>query len=237
MPHDNRPASYDPFVPVTPRDAASVIAMREGEDGLEVLMGQRSPEARFMPGVFVFPGGSLSPEDAEASGFEEDLTAPPGDPESKTQTHFAHFARAALRETLEETGTLLAAPGSATDSSTQFPAPVLSPETSVWSAFRAAGVTPAFSSLQLIAEATTPSRLPIRFHSRFFLCRSPLSLQVSKGDGELVSVAWRPLAQLSGLPMADVTEAVLHEARQQFRKSGPGTMRRITYSNSGLRVE
>ncbi len=57
--------------PSTPRPAASVVLLRRGgkhsQRALEVLMLRRSEEARFMPGVWVFPGGSLD----EADGAEE----------------------------------------------------------------------------------------------------------------------------------------------------------------------
>ena len=60
--------------PATPRPAATVILLRRGgkhaERGLEVCLGQRNPEARFMPGVWVFPGGAVDPEDGEGeAGF------------------------------------------------------------------------------------------------------------------------------------------------------------------------
>jgi 8-oxo-dGTP pyrophosphatase MutT (NUDIX family) len=46
-----------------------VILLRRGgkhvERGLQVLLVQRNPEARFMPGVWVFPGGAVDPEDGE----------------------------------------------------------------------------------------------------------------------------------------------------------------------------
>jgi 8-oxo-dGTP pyrophosphatase MutT (NUDIX family) len=42
-----------------PRQAASVILLRGGADGLEVLLVRRTPEARFMGGVWVFPGGAV----------------------------------------------------------------------------------------------------------------------------------------------------------------------------------
>ena len=49
--------------PPIPRPAATVILLRRGgkhaERGLEVLLVQRNPEARFMPGVWVFPGGAV----------------------------------------------------------------------------------------------------------------------------------------------------------------------------------
>jgi 8-oxo-dGTP pyrophosphatase MutT (NUDIX family) len=68
-----------------------VILLRRGgkhaERGLQVLLVQRNPEARFMPGVWVFPGGSVDPAD--------------GDGEA------AHRA-AAVRELEEEAGIALA---------------------------------------------------------------------------------------------------------------------------------
>jgi 8-oxo-dGTP pyrophosphatase MutT (NUDIX family) len=44
---------------VKPRQAASVILLRGGEDKLEVLLVKRTPQARFMGGVWVFPGGAV----------------------------------------------------------------------------------------------------------------------------------------------------------------------------------
>jgi 8-oxo-dGTP pyrophosphatase MutT (NUDIX family) len=42
-----------------PRLAATVIVMRDGADGLEILLAQRNPAARFMGGAWVFPGGAV----------------------------------------------------------------------------------------------------------------------------------------------------------------------------------
>ncbi len=50
--------------PVEPRQAASVIVLREGSGAPEVLLVQRTPEARFMGGVWVFPGGAVGEEEA-----------------------------------------------------------------------------------------------------------------------------------------------------------------------------
>ncbi len=49
----------------TPRLAASVIVMRGGGSGLEVLLVQRNPASRFMGGAWVFPGGSVDAGDGE----------------------------------------------------------------------------------------------------------------------------------------------------------------------------
>jgi 8-oxo-dGTP pyrophosphatase MutT (NUDIX family) len=58
----------------TPRPAASVILLRRGgkhaQRGLEVLLLKRSEQASFMPGIWVFPGGAVDPEDGEGeTGF------------------------------------------------------------------------------------------------------------------------------------------------------------------------
>ena len=73
-----------------PRQAATVILMRGGADTLEVLLVQRTPKARFMGGVWVFPGGAV------------DTTEGDGD---------AAHRIAALRELEEEAAITLADPG------------------------------------------------------------------------------------------------------------------------------
>src|SRR3954470_24798740 len=49
-----------------PRVAASVIVLRDSEAGPEVLLVQRNPDARFMGGAWVFPGGAVHDEDGDA---------------------------------------------------------------------------------------------------------------------------------------------------------------------------
>ncbi len=56
---------YNPGAPVTPRQAASVIVLRGGEEALEVLLVQRTPHARFMGGVWVFPGGAVDAQEGD----------------------------------------------------------------------------------------------------------------------------------------------------------------------------
>jgi 8-oxo-dGTP pyrophosphatase MutT (NUDIX family) len=58
--------------PTEPRPAATVIVLRGGDERLEVLLVQRNPGARFMPGAWVFPGGALDGcEDARTAGVRE----------------------------------------------------------------------------------------------------------------------------------------------------------------------
>lgn len=78
--------------PSTPRPAAGIVLLRRGgrhaDRALEVLMLKRNEEARFMPGAWVFPGGSVDPADGE------------GD---------AGHRACAVRELAEEAGIVLAA--------------------------------------------------------------------------------------------------------------------------------
>ena len=51
--------------PTPARQAATVILLRGEADGLEVLLVRRTPEARFMGGVWVFPGGAVDAGEGE----------------------------------------------------------------------------------------------------------------------------------------------------------------------------
>jgi 8-oxo-dGTP pyrophosphatase MutT (NUDIX family) len=58
--------------PATPRQSASLILLRDGERGLEVLLVRRNPAARFMGGFWVFPGGAVdSGEDHRTAAVRE----------------------------------------------------------------------------------------------------------------------------------------------------------------------
>jgi 8-oxo-dGTP pyrophosphatase MutT (NUDIX family) len=48
-----------------PRQAASIVVLRDAPDGFEVLLVQRNPQQRFMGGAWVFPGGAVHADDAD----------------------------------------------------------------------------------------------------------------------------------------------------------------------------
>src|SRR5271169_5167966 len=56
---------YNPGPATPPRQAATVILLRGGAEALEVLLVRRTPEARFMGGVWVFPGGAVDTDEGE----------------------------------------------------------------------------------------------------------------------------------------------------------------------------
>jgi 8-oxo-dGTP pyrophosphatase MutT (NUDIX family) len=103
--------------PAVPRDAATVMLLRPlpGGAGLQVYMLRRTSSMAFAPGAYVFPGGSVDERDAHAgvgwagpgaADWGRMLDAPPD------------LARAlvcaAVRETFEESGVLLAGPAGGT---------------------------------------------------------------------------------------------------------------------------
>jgi 8-oxo-dGTP pyrophosphatase MutT (NUDIX family) len=58
-------AEYNPGEPSSPRQAASVILLRGADQELELLLVKRTPKARFMGGVWVFPGGAVDAEEGD----------------------------------------------------------------------------------------------------------------------------------------------------------------------------
>jgi 8-oxo-dGTP pyrophosphatase MutT (NUDIX family) len=56
---------YNPGAATEPRQAATVILLRGGADSLEVLLVRRTPKARFMGGVWVFPGGAVDTDEGD----------------------------------------------------------------------------------------------------------------------------------------------------------------------------
>jgi recombination protein RecT len=91
---------HPPRTPAPIRDAATVLLLRDGPEGLEVLMTRRSDQASFAPGAYVFPGGGIDALDAQAH------TVAARRP-TQTDLHLTQ-AIAAIRESFEELGILLA---------------------------------------------------------------------------------------------------------------------------------
>ena len=58
-----------------PRTAATVVLIRDGREGLEALLLQRNRAVKFAGGMWVFPGGSLDPEDWDAADEDEAAAA------------------------------------------------------------------------------------------------------------------------------------------------------------------
>ena len=188
------------------------MLVRDGKRGREVLLGRRRKTARFLPGIWVFPGGRLDPEDALPSGFEERFGALPAGLDGATQAKGAALLRAAIRETFEETGVLIGQPGRPAGPAAERP---------VWKHYADAGILPAFELPRLLARAITPTNSPIRFHTRFFLADVTGRHHGEPRDDELEEVAWILLKETPSLEMVDVTEFVLAQALRGAAPAAP----------------
>lgn len=121
--------SHPPAVPATPRPAATIILMRDRDDGLEVLLLRRVRTAGFVPGAYVFPGGRVDAEDAGAAVLEHIDGLTSDEAEQRLELVAGRppamaYYLAALREAFEETGILVghtgagAAPATAAEDAT-----------------------------------------------------------------------------------------------------------------------
>jgi 8-oxo-dGTP pyrophosphatase MutT (NUDIX family) len=175
-----RPSMTERKPAVRPRDAASLVLLRGAGATLEVLVGRRPLAARFMPGVYVFPGGAIDPPDRRPWIVETatEWLAP----------RLARAARAALRETWEEVGVLVGRPAEATSSGSSRPA-----EGAIERAYRRHGLAAAMDLLTYVGRAITPSHSSRRFNTRFFLADGESVFGEPMASTELEDVRWHPL--------------------------------------------
>ncbi|MGH6719356.1 MAG: NUDIX hydrolase, partial [Alphaproteobacteria bacterium] len=110
---------------------------------------------------------------------------------------------AAIRETFEETGLLLA------DDAAFAPPPALA-EAPLWRALGGLGRAPALGRLAYVARAITPTLSPRRFNTRFFMADAAYARGELVSEGELLDLRWVALADVARiLPVVDVTQFVL----------------------------
>lgn len=203
------------FSNIRPKDAATLIIIDRSGREPKVLLGRRHHGHKFMPGVFVFPGGRIELGDRSmpVAGTlhpraEQALMARVRRPSSQRSRA---LALAAIRETFEETGLLLG--------TKEHGAPEQTPE-GPWAAFRDHGIFPDLESLQVVARAITPPRRPKRFDTRFFAAdRTAIAHEVGGVVGpnaELVEVAWVTLEDAKNLDLPVITRSILEELQARL---------------------
>lgn len=182
---------------IVPRPAATTLVVRDGEPGLEVLMVRRSPNASFMPGAYVFPGGAVDTADGAA-----DAAALCDEPASVlaerigtvTETGAAalSFAVAALRECFEECGLWLhgAAGAAPVGEALRGLRARLHGGEPLAALARETGWPLCTSVLRPWSHWVTPLGLPKRFDTLFFVAEAPPAQQPSVDEGETTTLAW-----------------------------------------------
>jgi 8-oxo-dGTP pyrophosphatase MutT (NUDIX family) len=189
---------------VRPRDAATLVIYRHGPQGLEVVMGRRSDKARFKPGVYVFPGGRVEASDGRV------ISVTPLSPQitpkvavGGSEVRARALALAAIRETFEESGLIVGAPGDL--GTTSNPS---------WSAMRARGFAPVLDTLHYLGRAITPSVQPIRFHARFFAVDARHAHGEFGGDSELSDLQWVPASEAEKFEIMGVTLLMIESVQR-----------------------
>ncbi len=194
----HRPASHAARPPIVrPRDAASLILLRGHGRDLELLAGRRPGHVRFMPGVYVFPGGAIDPEDRREWRVETAADVLP--------SRLQHCARAALRETWEESAVLFGRPAALPVE----PNPAM---TAIEATYAASGIAAAIDALTYIGRAITPTPVFRRFNTRFFLGDGDDVHGEPQSTDELEDVRWHPVGRQELAPFRDVTQFMLARA-------------------------
>nr|WP_222598279.1 NUDIX hydrolase [Lentzea tibetensis] len=186
-----------PAEPVLPRDAVTVVLLRDGVEGVEAFLLRRVTGMAFAGGMTVFPGGGVDRRDADTgiawAGPEPAWWGRVFDVDPPTASA---FVCAAVRETFEESGVLLAGPDATS----------VVADTRPFADARQALVDREVSLAQFLAEAklvlradllrpwsnwVTPVGEPRRYDTRFFMAALPEG-QIADGETtEASHSAWQ----------------------------------------------
>lgn len=193
-----------PEEPVAARDAATIVVVRDGDEGIEAYLMRRHTTMEFGPGMYVFPGGGVV-----ASDSERDIAWFGPEP--------AHWARlfscdvdvakgvvvAAVRETFEETGILLAGPDGDTvvsdtsgDDMAAARLALDAGEISFADFLADRGLVLRADLLGAWAHWITPEFQPKRYDTRFFVAALPAGQRVGAISRESDRASWVPLAHV-----------------------------------------
>ena len=198
---------------VKPKDAATLILVRDGDDGPKILMGKRAAGHKFMPNKFVFPGGKVDLGDSRV--------IPPHDlhpavlkrlSKDCSESRARALAMAAIRETYEETGLVLGEPDT----------PTLKTRSPQWRQFLQYDINPRLDTLYLIARAITPPYRNRRFDARFFMANADLIQgevhEAPQGSGELLGIHWVSLRDAQELDLPHITRSILLEVERRLEQ-------------------
>jgi 8-oxo-dGTP pyrophosphatase MutT (NUDIX family) len=166
---ENPGIGYEKNVRIRP--AATLLLVRDGHMGIEVLTLKRSENMRFLPGHIAFPGGAVDEEDRHHLQMVGDVHVTAG-----MNADDAVYAVAALRECAEEIGWACALSQHGRAVAEQYvshatQAKLLQSEVTYQSWLHENGYEVDFGRLRFVGRWVTPPTMPARFDTRFFLYR------------------------------------------------------------------
>jgi len=178
------------------RPAATLALVRDSQQGLEVLLLQRTWQAAFLPGYFVFPGGAVDAEDPDVRALSSGRDDAAISQTLSLDEGGADYMIAALRECFEEAGLLLAV-----DDQGNLPPgdhPVLTHGRDALrgeaTSFRALcehhGLGLPLDRLAYLGHWVTPRGAPRRFDTRFFVALAPSGQQPMHDGSETIDHVW-----------------------------------------------
>lgn len=185
-----------PSAPAQPKDAATVVLVRDGADGVEVFLQRRVQQMAFAGGMTVFPGGGVDPRDGEADiAWQGPDAGWWAGRFGSTEREARQLVCAAVRETFEECGVLLAsrADGTALDVQAFEPARAAleAREFSLAEFLRDQRLVLRADLLRPLAHWITPENEKRRYDTRFFLAALPAGQQADDHTSEVDEALWR----------------------------------------------
>lgn len=206
-----------------PRPAASLIVY--DAQARTVLMGQRAKKSRFLPDMFVFPGGGVEPADKVIARDVDELACH-ALPQHCTPRHAHTLALSAVRETAEETGLFL---GHQNGQKV--------PDADGWDLFREKQLFPRVAPLTYMGRAITPTSSPLRSHARFFAVERHHLVGDLIDTDELRNADFYPLSVARhDLQLIDVTEMMLDRLALLIDDAKPPKPVFMHYTNGGART-
>jgi len=215
--------------PKEPRRASTVILIREEGGELQVFLLKRSGGSGFFPGNYVFPGGTVDPGDGNPKLWKAHVDMDPKEVSRRlggglSEEEVFAFGVAAIRETFEEAGVLLAYRSEQTKGDLER---VCERRMSAgldkdWAQelVVSEGWTLAFTRLVRWAHWITPELMRHRFDTRFFLAFMPPGQECVPDTRETTHGIWiSPEKGLAGnlegeIPLSPPTLITLHELLQ-----------------------
>jgi 8-oxo-dGTP pyrophosphatase MutT (NUDIX family) len=176
------------------RPAATIVLMRDGTQGLEVFMVVRHHAIDFASGALVFPGGRVEEDDFALASNPALCPNPDG-----LDTEAMAFRIAAIRETFEECGVLLARPRNAADlidaavlSEVELThrLPLAEGQIGFDAVLSSYNLLPATDLLTHFAHWITPRHQPKRYDTHFFLAEAPAEHLAVHNGAEAVDSLW-----------------------------------------------